>query len=97
MASELQMVMQAIKELGNNISTLDERMGKFEQRMDQLDTRINHMENDMRSGFAALKQEIKDKHFDVLDRIDLLREDALNTSLDVQRIKRLENLALPSL
>ncbi|MCO7124538.1 hypothetical protein NIE88_01930 [Sporolactobacillus shoreicorticis] len=88
MANELQMVMQAIKELGNNISTLDGRIGKLEHKIGKLEQRMDHIEQEMHSGFSALKQEIKDKHFDVLDHIDLLREDTLNTSLDVQRLKR---------
>lgn len=34
MASELQLVMQVIKELGNKISMLDGRMGRLELRLD---------------------------------------------------------------
>jgi peptidoglycan hydrolase CwlO-like protein len=70
MASDLQMIMQAIKELGMNfisldqkidklglrIDKLDQRMDKLEGRMDRIETRMDDMEQNMKSGFATLKQ-----------------------------------------
>jgi predicted nucleic acid-binding Zn-ribbon protein len=94
MASDLQMIMQAIKELGTNfvsldqkIDKLDKRIDKFEGRMDRIETRMDDMEQNMKSGFAALKQDIEAKHIDVLARIDLLHQDAANSALDMQCMK----------
>lgn len=94
MAGDLQMVMQAIKELGTNfisldqkIDKLDQRIDKLEVRMDRIETRMDDMEQSMKSGFAALKQDSDEKHIDVLARIDLLHQDAANSALDMQRMK----------
>lgn len=95
MSSELQMVMQAIRELGHSVNGLDKRMDSldsrmdgFEKRMDGFGKRMDGLENTMKSGFESLHKEIEDRYFDVLDKIDLLREDAQNTAMEVQRIKR---------
>lgn len=95
MSSELQMVMQAIKELGHDMKSLDQRMSGLDQKMDGLTERMNGLDKRMdklevtvKSEIAALRQDMEDKHFDILDKIDILREQAFQTEQEVKRMKR---------
>ncbi|MDD9149707.1 MULTISPECIES: hypothetical protein [unclassified Sporolactobacillus] len=102
MSSELQMVMQALKELDHDMKSLNQKMDGLTKRMDRLDQkmdglagrmggldqRMDTLEQSAKSEMAGLRQDMEDKHFDILDKIDIMREQAFHTEQEVKRMKR---------